>query len=299
MASLSPKFIVLNLESSSKGEEGLIYCSSNNAHTHWPKPFRRGRPRKESIKHEHLLKPSCKGADRSSRDHYEFVSYSDGQQPDGPDTRKLVRAHVMRNHRRQQRLAPHSEQGIHDTETQSRGDCADTTGYERRFIWWPARWGRDPFKSFPIEMQPYMFDLIDLYTSAVADHAYRIEACWGLNPMLTLWMPLALTDPALLHSILYCSEQFRVRANGQKEGPSAINHLFQTIRILNVRLQNPLQGTSDSTIAAVALLALTEQSSENRASWRTHMGGIQRMIEMRRGMTSFERSPILHDTLCR
>jgi len=46
--------------------------------------------------------------------------------------------------------------------------------------------------------------------------------------------------------------------NGQKERPSAINHLQQTIRILNERLQDPLQEMSDSTIAAVAGLALTE-----------------------------------------
>lgn len=71
-------------------------------------------------------------------------------------------------------------------------------------------------------------------------------------------MPLALTDPALLHSILFCSYQFWAKMNGQKERPSAINHLTQTIRILNERLQDPLQKISDSTIAAVALLALTE-----------------------------------------
>ena len=92
----------------------------------------------------------------------------------------------------------------------------------------------------------------------MADHAYQIEAYWGFNPIRKLWMPLALTDPALLHSILFCSDQFWAKMNGQKERPSAINHLTQTIRILNERLQDPLQKISDSTIAAVALLALTE-----------------------------------------
>jgi hypothetical protein len=92
----------------------------------------------------------------------------------------------------------------------------------------------------------------------VADHAYQIEAYWGFNPIKKLWVPLALTDPALLNSILFCSDQFGAKMNGQKERPSAINHLKQTIRILNERLQDPLQEISDSTIAAVALLALTE-----------------------------------------
>lgn len=97
-----------------------------------------------------------------------------------------------------------------------------------------------------------------LVTSAVADHAYQIEAYWGFNPIEKLWLPLALNDPALLNSILFCSDQFETKMNGQKERPSAINQLSQTIRILNERLRDPLQVISASTIAAVALLALTE-----------------------------------------
>jgi hypothetical protein len=69
---------------------------------------------------------------------------------------------------------------------------------------------------------------------------------------------MALTDPALMNSILFCSDQFRSKMNGEKERPSAIMHLKQTICTLNKRLQEPWQGISDSTIAAVATLALTE-----------------------------------------
>ena len=101
-------------------------------------------------------------------------------------------------------------------------------------------------------------DVIVIDVSAVADHLYPIEAYWGFNPTKKLWVPLALTDSALLSSILFCSHQFGARVNNQKERPSAINHLQQTIRILNERFQNPLQEISDSTIAAVAGLALTE-----------------------------------------
>ena len=92
----------------------------------------------------------------------------------------------------------------------------------------------------------------------MADHAYQIEEYWGINAIKQLWMPLALTDPALLHSMLFCSDQFWSELNGQPERASAVKHLTQTIKILNQRLQDPLQKVNDSTIAAVALLALTE-----------------------------------------
>ncbi|KUJ18590.1 uncharacterized protein LY89DRAFT_774430 [Mollisia scopiformis] len=87
---------------------------------------------------------------------------------------------------------------------------------------------------------------------------------------------------------------------GQKERPSAVIHLKHTIQILNERFRDFSQeGTGDSTIAAVALLALTEQSSENHENWRTHMRGIKRMVELRGGLSGFEGNPILDDILYR
>jgi hypothetical protein len=72
-------------------------------------------------------------------------------------------------------------------------------------------------------------------------------------------VPLALTDSALLNAILWVSDNFQAKLIGQKkECPSGINHLQQAIQILNERLRNPSQVISDSTIAAVASLALLE-----------------------------------------
>lgn len=180
-------------------------------------------------------------------------------------------------------------------------DGGDTVvvGLERPPIPSPERWSRDPFDSFPIEMQPHMHDLLCLYTSAAADYLYPIEAYWGFNPTQKIWVPLALTDPALLSSILFSSQQFEAKMNGRKERPSAINHMMQAIRALNQRLQDPLREISDSTIAAVAGLALTEQSSGRQENWRVHMRGIERMVEMRGGMSTFKHNLILYDKLCR
>jgi hypothetical protein len=102
-------------------------------------------------------------------------------------------------------------------------------------------------------------DAADL--SVVGDHLYPIEAYWGLNPTKRFWVPLALTDAALLSSILFCGHQFKARMNGQQERASAIKHLTRTVRILNERFQKSCLEIGDSTIAAVAGLALTEVSS--------------------------------------
>lgn len=71
-------------------------------------------------------------------------------------------------------------------------------------------------------------------------------------------MPLAVTDAALLNAILFCGDQLGTRLNKQKERQSAVIHLKRTIQLLNERLQDSLHAVSDSTIAAVSALALTE-----------------------------------------
>jgi hypothetical protein len=101
-------------------------------------------------------------------------------------------------------------------------------------------------------------NVIVIDVSAFAEKLYPIETYWGFNPSKRFWVPLALTDPALLSAILWVSDNFQARLIGQKERPSGINHLQQAIRILNERLQSPSQVISDTTIATVASLALLE-----------------------------------------
>ena len=92
----------------------------------------------------------------------------------------------------------------------------------------------------------------------MAEHLYHIEACWGLNPTKTFWVPLALTDSALMSSMMLSSGQFLARVSGRQLDSSALGLLQNAIQILNERLQGPLEPITDSTIAAVAGLALTE-----------------------------------------
>ncbi|KAI1376859.1 fungal-specific transcription factor domain-containing protein [Hypoxylon crocopeplum] len=292
MATLSPKFLVFDSNKGSKGEHGeLIYCPSKNANVQWPKTSRRGRPRKEeSLRSSKYL---LREAENSSKQRYGFVECSDGQRPSDSNTRKFVRSHVMRDYRQQKRV-------LRGVPVGSEGDEAmAVTEPEIPSIQTPERWRWDPFESFPIKMLPYMQDLLYLYISTATEYLYPIEAYWGFNPSRDVWVPLALTDPVLLNSVLFTSEQFLARMTGKKECPLAINHLTQTIQILNERLRDPSQQISDPTIAAVTGLALTEQSSGNHENWRIHMEGIKRMVEMRGGLSTFESNSILYDKLCR
>ncbi|KAF2815865.1 uncharacterized protein BDZ99DRAFT_514505 [Mytilinidion resinicola] len=300
MTTISPQFLVFDSKTGPKSEEGrTIYCSSKDSKVEWPPSVRRGRPRKggSSLKSQ---------AERSPKQRYEFVDCSDRKRPNDAFTRKLVRTHVMHDHRRQKR-------GLQDLETSNRDhDLEPVVELESQddnaeqilelayppFLT-PERWSRDPFDSFPLKMQPHMHELLYLYVSAASPYLYPIEAHYGLNPTSTHWVPLALTDPALLSSLLFSSEQFSAKVHGRLVPSSALSHLTQAVRILNERLQSLVEEIGDSTIAAVAGLALTEQASGRQENWRIHMKGIERMVEMRGGLVAFEGRPIFQDKLCR
>ncbi len=78
--------------------------------------------------------------------------------------------------------------------------------------------------------------------------------------MKNFWVPLALTDPALLNCILYGGNQYGAMLNNQKERPSAVNHLKKAIELLNERLYGPSHEVTDSMIAVAAGLAMGEVS---------------------------------------
>ena len=62
--------------------------------------------------------------------------------------------------------------------------------------------------------------MIDVF--AFAEKLHPVETYWGFNPSKRFWVPLALTDPAILSAILWVSDNSQARLNGQ-ERPSGIN----------------------------------------------------------------------------
>jgi hypothetical protein len=66
----------------------------------------------------------------------------------------------MRNYRRQQKLE--SLPTPPDIENESEESYEETiTRLDHPFTLSPDRWGKDPFQSFPIAMEPHMQSLVD------------------------------------------------------------------------------------------------------------------------------------------
>jgi hypothetical protein len=72
------------------------------------------------------------------------------------------------------------------------------------------------------------------------------------------WLLFAVTDPALLHSVLCHAAIDLSIINCKPLMLEGIYHKARAIEIINNRLKNNEQATSDATIAAVACLAYLE-----------------------------------------
>lgn len=78
------------------------------------------------------------------------------------------------------------------------------------------------------------------------------------------WLPLAMTDAALFHSILCGSALILGLSAGRRESVEQVKHMKEAVHLLSAKLQDPNSELSDSTIAAVAHLADFEASATFR-----------------------------------
>jgi hypothetical protein len=91
-----------------------------------------------------------------------------------------------------------------------------------------------------------MHALLSWYLTFVGQRVYPGKSLPQPHPLKSpVWFRLAVNDPAMLHGMLYSG---------------AIYHLYQTISVVNKRLEHSTQHIEDSTIAALSCLALGEVS---------------------------------------
>lgn len=90
------------------------------------------------------------------------------------------------------------------------------------------------------------------------EQMYTIEKYSTVNPVKDCWIPLALQDAAVLHTLLYCAYGHITIAHGRKESPAAVVHLKKSIQIMNGRLQSCSYQITDGDILVVSALAFSE-----------------------------------------
>lgn len=99
------------------------------------------------------------------------------------------------------------------------------------------------------------------------------------------FFPFIMTDPALLHAVMLMAASHYTSAYGSRSHPIDLLQLRgMAIREINQSLADPVRGTCDQLIAAVANMASHEALFGDRRVFHTHMTGLLRMVSLRGGL---------------
>ena len=115
----------------------------------------------------------------------------------------------------------------------------------------------------------------------------------------TRWLPLIVSDPAALHSVvafatlhsLFLASKTKVAVRDKSERLSqALQHLHRALLLLQERVQDPQEALSNTSIFLACCLTVTsalQHDPEN--SQAAHHRGLVRMVELRGGINTLPR----------
>ncbi|KAH8800693.1 hypothetical protein F5884DRAFT_862619 [Xylogone sp. PMI_703] len=214
----------------------------------------------------------------------EFISVS-GAAKENTEARTLIRTHVMQDYKRRKLMQ--SARFCKTHEAQQHKNTAHVSSQEDCHPFWtpfPSQpsGSLDPFVSYPVQMQPYMHRLIHHYLTVITPAI--------TEPGWKDFFPLATQDAAFFHAILLRSALHANFLTGNGKALEPVFHKIKAIQLVNEKLQNPTERLSDLMILTVAFLAITECNFADYTAWNLHMNGLSRIIEMRGGLKTLDKS---------
>lgn len=94
--------------------------------------------------------------------------------------------------------------------------------------------------------------------TAMARRCLPVEANGAQSPLASVWMSHAVADPLLFLATLNYAAAHLDFVDGRQSNPRTIAGKVETIRLINLRLQDSTEIVSNTTIGAVAMLVATE-----------------------------------------
>ncbi|KAI6779382.1 uncharacterized protein J7T54_005196 [Emericellopsis cladophorae] len=143
----------------------------------------------------------------------------------------------------------------------------------------------DPFDSYPVTRLPrkHVQRLIYNFLHKIAFQYYPLDLDSASNPFLVSWWPLALGDPALFHVSLQtaCLDEELL---AQKGFHTSEMLMADSVALLRHKVDNAALAVQDGTMNSVITLAAIEFGKGNLAASQVHIGGVKRLVALRKGM---------------
>ncbi|KAG9233257.1 hypothetical protein BJ875DRAFT_52425 [Amylocarpus encephaloides] len=249
-----------------------------------PGPWERGRPKGATKKGTKQDGPSR----RQNPPEFRFVNVSKQARDIDGTSRALIRRHVKLKRNLQEvhrdvslphQLDLRSQEATHiDEEAENIEDVSLRVLPQINLA---QIQGVDPFNRSPIKLEPYMHDLLLYYSTTAWRQFYSIERLAGWNPVVEVWLPLAFKDPALIHTLIACSDSY---VSGAMTATYGLRHLYAAISIVNDRLATQRDLHASGTLTTIATIALLEKVAGRDENWRIHMRGLRKLVDLRGGI---------------
>ncbi|KAK6340066.1 hypothetical protein TWF730_001839 [Orbilia blumenaviensis] len=151
---------------------------------------------------------------------------------------------------------------------------------------------------YPKPLEPQMQRVIRQFMSMASTIIYPKELCLDVQESHSIWFEYFQSDEAFFHCLLAMAQAYTDWAQGgQGESIKVMRYLSETYRCINQKLK--LEGTPDDPTVAV-VMSMTMHNNLLRAPGgaKVHLNALQRMVELRGGLTSFSGIFLIHK-ICR
>ncbi|KAE8326024.1 hypothetical protein BDV39DRAFT_216191 [Aspergillus sergii] len=223
--------------------------------------------------------------------------FIDGFQP-GRMSKKLMRRHVMKGKNAGKKIHRASREGLSKDSHQPKAINAsglhlkpgnDNTGMDLGPV--DRKFGDTILTgSFPmVEVNPYSLDIINQFFNLTTERLYPISLGFSLCEVKLLWLRLVFTDEAAYHCNLSLMQACNEIYLGNGTSSRALYHLSQTLTQIQRRLDS-CDALSDSTMGLIISLIMQEQIRSQGAAAEVHARGLQKMVELRGGLSGLDRN---------
>ncbi|KAH7377943.1 hypothetical protein BKA64DRAFT_687582 [Cadophora sp. MPI-SDFR-AT-0126] len=140
----------------------------------------------------------------------------------------------------------------------------------------------DPFGNYPIKITQTEQWLLD-------------EVHTNPNPLFRTfqeaWLPSAIHNSAMFHQVL-ANIAINIYTIQGRESTNVISmrHHSSAMRYINSVIADPVKGVGDGVVRSVGTFVCYSAYTENFASLDIHLGGLERIVELRGGWNSFDHS---------
>ncbi|EXJ89127.1 hypothetical protein A1O3_02191 [Capronia epimyces CBS 606.96] len=242
-----------------------------------------------------------------------FIVTTDAQKAD-PETQKFIRRQVMigknrgNSHRAKKRKATTTSGEVTRRVDHKRGPPGPSEariGVEAYNSTLPRRVGSDlSFINLAIEMDSAAFGNMIRFLDVKIRAFYPLVLVTGICKKGAAYFDPLELDAAYLHVVMFAAAVFRNKVSGRQafatntnQDATATVHFLKGVQILRERLSLGDKSThsSDSTIAAVSTLAMSALFMGEDETFKHHMSGLRKMVNLRGGIAAFKGNKLLSE----